>query len=908
VVFISYMCGPACWSATSWCFFGRLSAAERRSKSEMSETQAVRKSLQNSLLLTIPAALLVTYVLVPSVSSSIFKAWSGEAFGYTSTEDHYFLREDASIRCYTSDAHARLRSTASVLVVLWPIGVPVMYAILLMLARKAIRNHTPNHLVRSISFLHRDYKPEYFYWEMVELGRRTILLGWVSFIDEGNAFTRIVVAMAVSLGAFVLTLTQKPYVHEEDQLIAVAGQFMLLTSFIGASYIKSFDEVKARSDAIASAAFGIDSADQIVVMIFSFTVAMILLLTGTLVALVSAEASMPLMRVKGTGKRPVLTLRTRQKWHLFNSHNWNSAQDAAATIKRQLQRLMPGVQVFLDVDDLEDIANIGQHITESAATLMFLSKGYFVSRNCLREVSLTLSKKKPFTLVHELEALRGGAPLAAIQQELHSQEQRNQIFTDEQQIIDWFRASHLQLVSLLQIAEDMLRCTPSYAYMEELSLYMPGSLLDARMEFRSRVLMFASRNNPGAPEVATEVHSTFQRGSFLRNFHVTNGLPKVGQSVRRRFSVDALWRIATTKMIFASHRHACTDSAESSVPNVCDRSSSRRLSLPSMFDRRNSSGGMRRRSTVGADTPRCSFVEADTPRRSSVNFLEQSPHQQSASPAATCAQRSPTEAMAAKDPAEDAGAFGAVKGDRDAAKGATSATSHSGVAASACAAEDVEPKPTHFLLYLNRETFEGAAGAVFADEVRAARAAQIKIVMIHEKDEARGKCADFPTFFETTPRDLIDDGLYTRGIAVGFMSGERHRLVGHKMIAKLLGAEVAKSSLRRMSSSSHRLSSYMNRRGSSLIMGQNSPMRRMSSPFTARRKSSLTVRRRSQDLVASFAARGSSRWSGSGRKRSAVAGICTSSPFRRASFTRRLSREEGETEASPRAWSTWARA
>eukprot|EP00966_Prymnesium_polylepis_P074801 1735526-Prymnesium_polylepis.1 len=188
---------------------------------------------------------------------------------------------------------------------------------------------------------------------MVELGRRTILLGWVSFIDEGNAFTRIVVAMAVSLGAFVLTLTQKPYVHEEDQLIAVAGQFMLLTSFIGASYIKSFDEVKARSDAIASAAFGIDSADQIVVMIFSFTVAMILLLTGTLVALVSAEASMPLMRVKGTGKRPVLTLRTRQKWHLcistgvrtmvfctcqpidrcstrcvrtVNSHNWNSAQ------------------------------------------------------------------------------------------------------------------------------------------------------------------------------------------------------------------------------------------------------------------------------------------------------------------------------------------------------------------------------------------------------------------------------------------------------------------------------------------------------------------------------------------------------------------------------------------------------
>ena len=50
---------------------------------------------------------------------------------------------------------------------------------------------------------------------------------------------------------------------------------------------------------------------------------------------------------------PELTLRKGQRYHLFNSHIWSTGQDAVATIKRQLQRLVPGVRIFLDVDDLD---------------------------------------------------------------------------------------------------------------------------------------------------------------------------------------------------------------------------------------------------------------------------------------------------------------------------------------------------------------------------------------------------------------------------------------------------------------------------------------------------------------------------------------------------------------------------
>ena len=43
--------------------------------------------------------------------------------------------------------------------------------------------------------------------------------------------------------------------------------------------------------------------------------------------------------------------------------------------------------------------------------LLFLSKGYFSSRNCLLEVVSTLEKRKRIVLVHEADQSKGGQPL-----------------------------------------------------------------------------------------------------------------------------------------------------------------------------------------------------------------------------------------------------------------------------------------------------------------------------------------------------------------------------------------------------------------------------------------------------------------------------------------------------------------
>ena len=56
---------------------------------------------------------------------------------------------------------------------------------------------------------------------------------------------------------------------------------------------------------------------------------------------------------------------------------WGTGQDQVAAIKRQLCLLVPGVSIFLDVDDLEEISALERYIAETAVVLIFLSKGYF---------------------------------------------------------------------------------------------------------------------------------------------------------------------------------------------------------------------------------------------------------------------------------------------------------------------------------------------------------------------------------------------------------------------------------------------------------------------------------------------------------------------------------------------------
>ena len=96
-----------------------------------------------------------------------------------------------------------------------------------------------------------------------------------------------------------------------------------------------------------------------------------------------------------------------------------------------------------DVDDLVEIGELENYVNSTACMVFFLSRGYFQSRNCLREVRAALAQKKPCVLVHEADDSHGGLTIQAAKDEC-PRELREIIFThcEYDMVGDVFQVRH----------------------------------------------------------------------------------------------------------------------------------------------------------------------------------------------------------------------------------------------------------------------------------------------------------------------------------------------------------------------------------------------------------------------------------------------------------------------------------
>ena len=85
-------------------------------------------------------------------------------------------------------------------------------------------------------------------------------------------------------------------------------------------------------------------------------------------------------------------------------------------LKTRLIRLIPDVRVFLDVDDLTEGFG-AESVLECSSVLIFVSEGYFQSKDCVRELLVAALAKKEMITVLELDVNRWKSsrtsPLAA---------------------------------------------------------------------------------------------------------------------------------------------------------------------------------------------------------------------------------------------------------------------------------------------------------------------------------------------------------------------------------------------------------------------------------------------------------------------------------------------------------------
>jgi len=125
---------------------------------------------------------------------------------------------------------------------------------------------------------------------------------------------------------------------------------VLLLVILGASWTTLFESIQELSgEAEAERLLGWPSSDAIFgVTMFLVVGALFVFLYGALLA-ARRVAKVFKIRLKTTNQPPELTLAKGLTWHLFNSHIWSTGQDAVAVIKNELQLLLPGIKVFLDV-------------------------------------------------------------------------------------------------------------------------------------------------------------------------------------------------------------------------------------------------------------------------------------------------------------------------------------------------------------------------------------------------------------------------------------------------------------------------------------------------------------------------------------------------------------------------------
>jgi hypothetical protein len=138
---------------------------------------AARKAARKgSALRSLEAAVFISFCVLPSVTRSLFLAFQCQSFGFDdrASETRSYLTASLDVECTGSGAHQSIIALAVGFIVVWPLAMPLLYALLLYRCGRSIQNHQPSPLSRAIRFLWSDYEDSYYWYEMIALTKKLV--------------------------------------------------------------------------------------------------------------------------------------------------------------------------------------------------------------------------------------------------------------------------------------------------------------------------------------------------------------------------------------------------------------------------------------------------------------------------------------------------------------------------------------------------------------------------------------------------------------------------------------------------------------------------------------------------------------------------------------------------------------
>ena len=127
-----------------------------------------------------------------------------------------------TLECGTAE-HLRVKQLAWIAIALYPVGLLLLNYLLLVCARTAILQKRPTALSSSIAFLHKEYEPHMYWWELVEMLRRFVLVG-LMVLAQGSVW-QILAGALLSVVFLLFQQQAAPYRKHSDDFFASCASF-----------------------------------------------------------------------------------------------------------------------------------------------------------------------------------------------------------------------------------------------------------------------------------------------------------------------------------------------------------------------------------------------------------------------------------------------------------------------------------------------------------------------------------------------------------------------------------------------------------------------------------------------------------------------------------------------------------
>ncbi|MFL2885600.1 MAG: hypothetical protein ACJZ48_01490 [Candidatus Pelagibacterales bacterium] len=381
--------------------------------------QRGERGLVDAVLLryAMPLSLLVLFFAFPPVTALAFRMFEpcttfsdevGEAQKWlVSYRKHY------AVAC-PSDELSDAQSIAWVAILLYPVGVIVLSAWLLYLGRTTLLledEHTA--YTRSIAFLHAPFVPSYFYFDLLELSKKLLLIGFASLIEPGS-LVQIMIAVVVSLLFLVLHLQSSPYKRRNDNLLATMINLSLVVFFFWCTLL----QLEALGDVESGEldATGVAVSVMMLISIIGALVIAAVLFVSETAAKAATEMAESRKRKKWAGctiEPPTTKWPADRGYACFLSHYKMEAASDARLLHDMLAKMLR-YPVFLDSAKLTDLRHlISDGVADSDVMLVLATKGFVKRPWCLLEVVHAARLRVPIIVV---EVKNGGFDAAEAQQ------------------------------------------------------------------------------------------------------------------------------------------------------------------------------------------------------------------------------------------------------------------------------------------------------------------------------------------------------------------------------------------------------------------------------------------------------------------------------------------------------------